>query len=70
MGYIPDQPKIKICFVLCHLGYGVYVNTSTGSVLVDDSTVVRDNYGDGIKYNFHRSEPDRSASDSFQVSDF
>lgn len=48
------------------LGYGVYINSSTGSVLVDTNTRVSDNRGDGIKYNFHRREPDRSASDTFQ----
>ncbi|XP_069990075.1 protein bark beetle isoform X2 [Penaeus vannamei] len=47
-------------------GYGVYINSSTGSVLVDTNTRVSDNRGDGIKYNFHRREPDRSASDTFQ----
>ncbi|XP_069175770.1 protein bark beetle isoform X3 [Procambarus clarkii] len=47
-------------------GYGVYVNTSTGSVLIDKSTVVKNNDADGVKYNFHHREPDRSASDAFQ----
>lgn len=44
----------------------MYVNTSTGLLLVDESSVVRDNHADGIKYNFHHREPDRSASDTFQ----
>ncbi|KAK7076789.1 hypothetical protein SK128_004223, partial [Halocaridina rubra] len=47
-------------------GYGVYVNTSTGTVLVEKSSVVSGNNHDGIKYNFHHREPDRSASDTFQ----
>ncbi|XP_042229688.1 protein bark beetle-like isoform X4 [Homarus americanus] len=47
-------------------GYGVYVNTSTGSVLIDESSVVMDNNADGVKYNFHHREPNRSASDTFQ----
>ncbi|XP_050714917.1 protein bark beetle-like isoform X5 [Eriocheir sinensis] len=47
-------------------GHGLYVNTSTGSVLVDRSSEVADNQADGIKYNFHHREPDKSASDTFQ----
>lgn len=35
-------------------------------MLVNDNTQVSDNRGDGIKYNFHRREPDRSASETFQ----
>lgn len=47
-------------------GYGIYVNTSTGSVLIDRSTDVSENHADGVKYNFHHREPDKSASDTFQ----
>ncbi|KAK8748862.1 hypothetical protein OTU49_016033, partial [Cherax quadricarinatus] len=47
-------------------GYGVYVNTSTGSVLINESSSVRENTADGVKYNFHHRQPDRSASDTFQ----
>lgn len=47
-------------------GHGLYVNTSTGSVLIDRDSVVTDNQADGIKYNFHHREPDKSASDTFQ----
>lgn len=47
-------------------GHGLYINTSTGSVLVDRSSEVADNQADGIKYNFHHREPDKSASDTFQ----
>lgn len=42
------------------------MNTSTGSVLVGRDSVVTDNQADGIKYNFHHREPDKSASDTFQ----
>lgn len=47
-------------------GHGLYVNTSTGSVLIDRGSEVVDNLADGIKYNFHHREPDKSASDTFQ----
>ena len=45
-------------------GYGVYVNTSTGSVAIGNNSVVSDNKADGIKYNFHRKEPEKSAADT------
>ncbi|KAG0727420.1 Protein bark beetle [Chionoecetes opilio] len=47
-------------------GHGLYVNTSTGSVQVDRHSEVTHNQADGIKYNFHHREPDKSASDTFQ----
>ncbi|CAL4091082.1 unnamed protein product, partial [Meganyctiphanes norvegica] len=47
-------------------GYGVYANTSSGLVSIEDNCIIRDNQADGIKYNFHHAQPDRSASLSFQ----
>ncbi|KAK4322844.1 hypothetical protein Pmani_006428 [Petrolisthes manimaculis] len=47
-------------------GYGVYVNTSTGSLLVDGGSRVTENWSDGVHYTFHRREPPRTASETFQ----
>ncbi|KAF2360384.1 SRCR domain [Trinorchestia longiramus] len=46
-------------------GYGVYVNSSTGGVKLEGSSVVSDNQADGVKYNFHQREPIKSADRSF-----
>ncbi|KAB7501563.1 Protein bark beetle [Armadillidium nasatum] len=46
-------------------GIGIYVNTSIGSVSVDEGTIVSDNFGDGIKYNLHHKEPDLRNSEQF-----
>ena len=44
-------------------GYGVYVNTSSGSVLLDSCTV-SDNSHEGIKYVFHDTVPGDQAGDA------
>ena len=40
------------------------MNTSTGSVNIEEGSVVSNNYADGIKYNFHRKPPEKSAGNS------
>lgn len=44
----------------------MYVNTSTGSLLVDGGSRVTENWSDGVHYTFHRREPPRTASETFQ----
>lgn len=46
-------------------GIGIYVNTSVGTVSIEDRTLVADNFGDGVKYNLHYKEPDLTNSEQF-----
>ena len=49
-------------------GYGVYVNTSSGSVLVD-SCHVSNNSNEGIKYVFHDLIPDMAGDSIVETHD-
>ena len=41
------------------------MNSSTGGVSLEGGSVVSHNQADGVKYNFNRREPIKSADESF-----
>ena len=50
-------------------GYGVYVNTTRGYVVLEHSTVTK-NMADGVKYHFHDQRPETKVIDGVDVHDF
>ncbi|XP_071445359.1 protein bark beetle [Hetaerina americana] len=65
----PEGPvHLHNCTVRNNQGYGVYVNSSTGLTLIENS-FVSENGADGVKYVHHDEIPDRKI-DSMDVYDF
>ena len=50
-------------------GYGIFVNSTKGSVVVEKSSVVG-NMADGIRYHFHDLRPETKQVDGVDVHDF
>ena len=60
----PDSPvAFRGATVTGSAGYGIYVNTSSGSVLLDACTV-SDNGQEGVKYVFHDTRPGDQSGDA------
>ncbi|KAG8238175.1 hypothetical protein J437_LFUL014051, partial [Ladona fulva] len=65
----PSGPiNMQNCTIQNNKGYGVYVNSSTGLALIENS-IVSENGADGIKYVHHDDIPDRKI-DGIEVFDF
>lgn len=50
-------------------GYGVYVNTTRGYVLLEQSSVTK-NMADGVKYYYHDQRPETKLIDGVDIHDF
>ena len=50
-------------------GYGVYVNTTRGYVVLEHSSVTK-NMADGVKYHFHDQRPETKVIEGVDVHDF
>ena len=60
----PDSPvNLRGATVTGNAGYGVYVNTSSGSVLIDTATI-SNNGQEGVKYVFHDTRPGDQSGDA------
>ena len=60
----PGAPvTLRGATVTSNAGYGVYVNTSSGSVLVDSCTVANNSH-EGVKYVFHDTVPGDQVGDA------
>ena len=50
-------------------GYGLFVNTTRGYVVLEDSTVEK-NMADGVRYHYHDQRPETKLVDGVDVHDF
>lgn len=60
---------IKYANVTNNRGYGVYVNTTRGYVVLEHSSVTA-NMADGVKYHFHDQRPATKVIEGVDVHDF